>query len=270
MIYIDPVESALAVIGVEPILSREVEKVRLSDVREMEGLTKRVYAEAKRVVDGEKSSVPLTAVNYKKMLKLLTDGFDQGQLEAMVAAFPASLHEISADFLIKAQQVVKLLQNLYPVATKQTLLGPENILPPALAIRKFAVALDVLNDPMRVFAHIACGSLLKAQATVVKEVYPSFSESLEDAFREAGENAKAKKQSFQLPGLATIGLQAWKGLPRVSPRLTSRLQNNFKQAAEEKDKPSNQASGGENSVLAKEAMTNTQKGLYPNTIQKAG
>lgn len=266
MVEIDAVERALAVIGIEAVLSREVEKIRLSDVKDMVGLNKKVYQEAKRIVDGEKSSVPLTDVNYKRTLKELTDEYNAGQLESMVAAFPPALHDISGSFLVKAQEVVKLLRSLFPVTTKETLLGPENILPPALAVRKFATLLDVLNDPMRVLAHISCGSLLKSQVTVMNEVYPTFSECVTDAFKEAGSDAKAKKKSFVLPGLVAVGYGTWAGQPRVSPQLQKRLQDNFVNAETEKKKPPG-SEGTSTSVVAKEALTNTQRANFPNALK---
>lgn len=265
---IDPVECALAVIGIQSVISREVEKVLVADVKAMADLNDNVYKEARNIINGESSSVPLTSVPYKKMLIDLTEDFDAGQLEEMVNKFPAALHEISAPFLIKAKQTVKLLAQMFPRSQKTTLLGPENILPSALAIRKFATILDVIEDPMRVLAHISCGSLLKAQVTVVKEIFPSFSECLDDALAVAGENAKVAKKSFVLPAKVTIGYGTWKGLPRVNQNLANKLQDNFKQAQQQQNKPPGQEAT-ETSVAAKEAMTGTQKALYPN-LQKAG
>ncbi len=175
------------------------------------------------------------------MLKQLTDGYNAGQLESMVNAFPPALHEVSADFLIKAKQVVDYLKTLFPIATKETLLGPVNILPPALAIRRFATSLDVLDDPKRIFIHIACGSLLKSQVAAMEAIYPTFSKAVTHAFKEAGTEAKAAKSSFQLPAKVEIGYGVWAGIPRVSPG----------------------AEGSETSVVAKESMTQTQQSLYP-------
>lgn len=270
---IDPVEAALAVIGIKAVISREVEKVKLSDVKEMHDLNKRVFIEARKIVDGETSSVPLGALNYKKTLNELYEGFNVGQLEQMVAAFPTALHDIAGDFLIKAKQTVELMKSLCPVQTKQTLLGPEQLLPPELAVRRFATGLDVVDDPMHVLAHIACGSLLKSQVALVKEVFPTFSACVDAAFKEAGETRKAQKKSFRLPTKVEIGYGIWKGLPRVSASLHSTLQANFTKAQAEKPQPgAEQQSGGQASVAAKEAMSSTQRGLYPNspTATKAG
>lgn len=263
---IDPVECCLAVVGVESIVSREVEKVNLTQVKLMENLNKRCYTEARLIVKGEKSSVPLTTVPYKKMLGLLTEKFDAVQLEEMVAKFPPALHGISGDFLIKANQVVELLRGLFPMSVKDTLLGPESIMPSALAVRKFAVLLDVLNDPMRVFAHIACGSLLKSQSEIIREVYPEFSECVTDALTEAGTDAKAAKKSFQLPARVEIGYGVWAGIPRVNPRLQSRLQKNFAKADEEQAKPQGET-GSSTSVAAKEALTQTQSATFPHAMK---
>jgi len=267
---IDPVEAALAVIGVRPILSREVEKVLMIQVREMHELPKTIVKEAKLVVRGEKSSIPFGSVSYKKMLHDLTEDFNEQQLEEMVSKFPTALHAITSNFIVDAKKLIVFLRQLLPMQTKQTLLGPENIMPSAMAIRRFATTVDVLDNPMRVFAHIASGSLLKSQATAVQTVYPTISKAIDVALEEAGADEKANKASFQLPSLVTIGWYAWKGIPRVPPKLQQALQANFAKAQAEQPKPENQASGGQQSIIAKESMTNVQRSLYPSQTSKAG
>lgn len=262
MIALDPTEAILAVIGVKPILSKEVERVTMAQLHEAEDLGKRIYREAKSIINGETFDVPTVAINYKKMLHDLTEEFNEGQLQAMVAAFPAQLDSIAASFIVDAKKVVDYLKSMFPIRNKQTLLGPENILPSELSIRRFATAFDVLDNPMRTLMHIANGSLLKSQAKAVQQIYPSISEAISDALMDAGTDAKAAKKSYEVPARVSIGWSAWRNIPRISPQLQQRLQTNFVKAQQEQPKPQSQASGGQASVAAKEAMTATQRSLY--------
>jgi hypothetical protein len=267
---IDPTEIALAVIGVRPIVSKEVERILMSQVHEMENFPKRIVQEAKLVMREDQSDIPLGSVNYKQILKLLTEEYSEDQLTAMASKFPTALAEqVTGHFLIKAKQLISYLKQLLPVMTRNTLLGPENILPSQLAVRRFATTLDVLDNPLRVFPHIAHGSLLKSQAQAVKQIYPTSAQAIDQELGNAAEAEKANRKSFKLPPKVEIGWCAWKGQPRFPPKLMQALQANFAKAKAEQPKPQTQ-SGGAQSVVAKEAMTNIQRSLYPTQTSTKG
>lgn len=258
---IDPVESCLAVMGVRPILSKEVERFTRAKYHEMQALPRELRTLARDVCRGEKMRVPLGSVNYKAMLHDLTEGYDEAQVIAMVQTFPPELHELSAEFIVKAGEVVTLLRGLLPLATKETLLGPENLPPSAIAVRRFATALEVLDDPRRVFALIATGSLLKSQVAVARKVYPTLSAAIDDELEEAAVSMRAEKKSYRLPPKVEIGVGTWRGFPRVSASLRQALQDSFAQADQQQPAPPR----GDTSIAAHESLTGTQKSLYPQT-----
>lgn len=269
---IDPAEATLAVIGIRPLLTREIERITMEQAHEIADYGKKLYAEAKRIVRGEKSSVPLGSINYRTMLnQLFSDEFNQEQIIGMVMQFPPVLHAVTSDFFVDAGLAIKYLRQLFPREQKQTQTSVVQALQPsALAIRRFVNTFDVLDKPMRILAHIATGSLLKSQMQAVRELYPTISPAIDDAFDEAKAYELAQKKSFQLPPLVQIGLTAWKGLPRVTPQLQSRLQNNFAAAKQtQQGQPRPQTEGTSQSIIAKESLTNTQKALFPQTT-KAG
>lgn len=270
MLDIDPVECALAAIGLKPILSREVERVTMAQVAEMVSLPKRIYKEAKCIVQGEKYKVPTESISYKKMLKELTEQYSEAQLVEMLSKFPPQLHAISAKFLVKAQQTREYLLSILPIQTKQTLLGPENLPPSTLAIRRFTTTFDILDNPMKILTHIACGSLLKSQTDAAKLVYPTLSAAITDALKEAAIDEKAEKKSYQLPAKVAIGSSVWLGQPIVSPKLQTTLQGNFAKNKAQTPSPQQQGSqpSGNSSVAAKEALSNTQHGLFPQQTQQ--
>lgn len=260
MKVIDKTELALAVIGAKPVISAAVEKVTMAQVHEMEHLTKRIYDDAKAIVNGEAHKVPRPDVNYKTMLNELTEDFNTAQLTAMIASFPQPIEDIKGDFAIKAIQLVKFLLSILPVQTKMTMTGRENIPPSALLVQRFAVVYDVLNEPLRILSHIACGSLLNSQRDAVQLIYPTLSKAVDDAFTVAAENAKGEKKSFQVPPKCAIGWSTWKKLPLVSAQFGQRLQQNHAAAKQRKENAS--PSTAQPSVAAKEAITSTQQTLY--------
>lgn len=269
---IDPTEATLAVIGLRPVLSREVERIKMEQARRVMSYAQDIYKEAKGIVRGEKSSVPLGNINYKKMLnQLFDDEFGMQQIVDMVNKFPPVLHAITSDFVVEAGNAIKYLRQLFPRQDKRTLTGAtQSLQPSAMAIRRFVTTFDVLDDPMRILAHIASGSLLKSQTGAVREMYPTISDVITDAFDEAEAYERAQKKSFQLPPFVQIGLTTWKGLPRLSPQLQQRLQQNFAVAKQTQAKqPRPQTEGTSQSIIAKESLTNTQKALFPQT-SKAG
>lgn len=264
MSVIDPVEACLAVIGVRPIISKAVEKVRMPQVREMVELPKTIAKRAMEVLKGDVAKLAPHHINYMKFLDELTKDFNIKQLEEMIAAFPMELHAISSLFLVEAKKIIELLQRIVPIQTKETLLGVENLLPPALAVRRFVTSLEILDNPLRVFDYISCGSLLKSQVEIVKEVYPTLSECIEESLDEAAIHLRAQNKSYKLPTRVEIGTNVWKGLPTISVKMQAKLQANFAKADKEQPKPSGE-SGSSTSVVAKEALTNTQRTMFPQS-----
>jgi hypothetical protein len=269
MISIDPAEAMLAVIGMQPILSKEVERVTMEQVREMANIQRTVYSMAKEVMRGEVHKVPLGNINYKRMLDQITEKYDEAQVIAMASKFPPALHAITSDFIIDAGKAVDFLRHIFPIQRKLGFNGQSAVLPPATAIARYTTTYHILDNPLRTFAHIACGSLLKSQTLAVKQVFPTISAAISDAFEAAQESELNKKKSFQVPPKVQRGLAVWKDLPSVPLQLQQRLQQNFADADKEKEPPKAQTEGTAQSVAAKEAITNTQRALYPQT-SKAG
>lgn len=265
---VDPVEAMLAVIGVRPILAKDVPKLTMEKAREIVDVPKRIYQLAKQVVRDETFDVPLGTINYKTMLDQLfpTDrqAPDEAHIVDMVSKFPPVLHAVTSDFLVEASKVIGYLRDLFPRQTKQSLTGETNIAPSALAVRRFVTTLDVIDNPFHVFALISTGSLLNSQRQAVRTVYPTISTAIDDAFDEAKNYELVQKKSWQFPPHVQIGLSAWQGLPRLPNGMQTRLQKNFAEAnVKSNSQPPKPTEGTSQSIAAKESLTNTQRALFP-------
>jgi hypothetical protein len=269
MSSIDPVESLLAVVGLQPFITKKLDKVTAVQMHEAADYNKLVSKLSKEVVSGEFARrMPAVGINYQKMLTDLSEKATDAELQEMLSKFPMQLHHLIGELAAKVQQMLDFLRGIFPVQTRTTILEETNILPSALAIQKFAVLFDVLDSPIRVFNHIANGSLLTSQAQVVRQLYPTIAKAIDDSLTESMDREKTQSKSFRLPVLVNIGIGKFRGLQSVPVDLQQRMQANFAQAKQQQGKPSPPAGQGVNSVAAKESLTNTQRASFPAQTSK--
>jgi hypothetical protein len=265
---LDLVESAVAVIGVHPIVSRTVERFTKGKWNEMDALPRRISEAARSVCNGTMSTkIPLGSVNYNSILRDLSEPFDETQITEMVSKFPPELHEMTSGFIIKAQEICASLREILPISKHTTLSGSRTIPVPEMMLRRFVCTLTVLDDPMRAFPLIAAGAILATQVISVRKVYPSIAKLMDESFRAAIESEKSRKVSFELPPRAEIGLSQWLGKPQVDRKFHQALQAALV-TPDKKESPA--PPDGRTSVIAKEALSQDQAATFPHAMQKAG
>lgn len=249
---IDPTEALLAVIGVRPIISRQVEKVYRRDLAEANRMPARIEALARAVCRRELVDVPMGDFKYTAALRDLNEKYNEAQVEAMVRTMP---EEIKTPFVLKAGEVFQMLAAEIPKSVTSTITGFRNVLPDDMAVHKFIAKLDALDDPLRVFPWMATGSITKRQIEAVRQVYPTISAAIDEALHEAAGHEKAAKKSWELSPHAEIGVGKWSGHPRIPPGLGAKMQANYAEA--HKPPPAQHKSGKDNAV-AKEALSPAQ------------
>jgi hypothetical protein len=263
---IDPVEIALAVIGVRPIISKTVERVKAAQFDAMDRLPKRITELARQLCAGTLEELHFGDLSYTATLRDLSEEYDAGQVEKMVARFPDDHSDLAAAFVLKAKDVSVFLRGIFPITTTTSVSGFRNIRPPDIDVRKFVIVLDAVDDPLRVFGWMAAGALLKRQVAAVRAIYPTLGKAIDAAIDEAILDARTDKKSFELPVHTERGVNVWHGRPPIDPKLASALQAGYRKADAERAEP-RQPSGGNTSALAKEAMTSAQKSLYPDALR---
>lgn len=259
---IAPEEAALAVIGIRPIISRNLERVTRSQFEEMTNLPKEVARLARSVARDGMAEVPLDRANYRTMLRELSEGIVPSELQTIVEAFPLDHHALAGAFLSFALQLVQQLQKMLPRSVFQTYAGYRNLVPSDVSIWRFANILAVLDKPLSVFSLMGTGALLKSQVGAVRLVYPSLSACIDQAMKEAVLDERAAKKAYELAPRAEMGARVWSGTPRIDSKTLSALQANT-QAAKDQQTAQKQAISDRASQSTRDSMTDAQRALYP-------
>jgi hypothetical protein len=261
--FIAPPEAALAVIGIRPLISREVERIRVMTLREIDRLPDELMAGARAVVRGEANERlkvgAADSARYRAMLKDFAKGYDAKQVDDMVAQFPAEYQTLGAGLVVLAAQVIQELGAMYPISTYQSVTGSINLLPPAPKLWQFARVLDLIDRPLSLFQLIAAGALLRSQARAFRTVYQTLSRAVDAAFVDAVKRAKTEKISFQLPVLAETGMCAWMDLPPGGADAASLVQSHDAAGKAKQAAMDRQASAASKRQGFEAAATQSQK-----------
>lgn len=212
---INPGELALASIGLSPIVKGEMPKVGLGKLNDMGNIPKEITKLAGKLADGELTYQPYSHEHsYKTLLARLTNPLAQHEVADLIGKFHIEAGDIATSFAVAAQQALADLKAIFPVSVYKTYAGPKNIEPNANVVFEFLNRLDVVNDPLRVFPLIATGALLKSQADIVRQVYPTLSREIDTQIAAAVAKRRAASpisRPYQLPPRAEVGVAKWQG-----------------------------------------------------------
>jgi len=206
---ISPVEACLAVVGLRPIISAKVEKIRASTLERIDGLEREVQRLARQMIRNELTDTFYSDLNYRAMLKDLARGVEVDQVQAMADAFPPQYRDVGHALSITASQVIKTLSDMVPKSVYTTVAGPTSLLPDDVKLWSFVSILEVLDNPLIVFALMNTGALLRSQATAVRQLYPTLSADIDAAILDATVKAKTKSKAFELAPRAEVGVKTW-------------------------------------------------------------
>jgi hypothetical protein len=248
---INPGELALATIGVSKILKGDMPHVGLGRLDEMASIPGKIERLASKVCLGTLTYTPYEHEHkYPTLLERLSKPLKPEELTGMLDEFPPEASDIAAGFSIAVQEALRDLKAVFPVSVYRTFAGPKNLEPNAARVGEFLNLLDVVNDPLRIFALIATGALLKSQAQIVRLVYPTFSAGVDAALYAASAKyraASSESNPFQLPPRAEYGVKTWMGQRRVGfkpptppqppPQAMSRLAQLTETAAQKATNP---------------------------------
>ena len=258
---IDPGEKLLAVTGVRPVISKEVEKIRMPQVHEAAKVPEELAKLATKLVRGELRQPKMEHASYMPMMRDLSEEYKPHQVEAMIGSLP---HEWQANigmpFLSVSQRAFAYLQGSIPHAAYETLSGSTSLRPDDDAFFRFLGKFAVLEDVRSVFARMQCGMLLASQVKCIREVYPTLSDAVDYCITNAIIDAKTELKSYQLPLYAEFGVATWIGAPIDTQKfqLSYAVQN-------QKPPPANKPN---ETPLSKQSMSSAQQALYQTIGQK--
>lgn len=212
----------MAVIGLRAIVSKKVERIKREQLDRIDGLEKKVTSTARDLVNDKLTATFYSDLNYRAMLRDLSEGFDLKQVQEMADHFPPEYRDIGLALTAQSTQVIEALMKMVPTSSYETITGAKALLPSDVKVWRFVSILEVLDDPLLVFPLMNTGALLRSQATAVRQLYPTFSAAVDAALFEATVKAKAKRRSFELAPRAEVGVQAWASTsPTASPAVAA-------------------------------------------------
>lgn len=234
---IAPVEAALTVIGLKPVLSRKIDFITRGQIKQMVALPKTLRTFARKLVKNKLGGSYHEAIDYRAMLKDLARGWDINQVREMADSFPPDLRATGAALIISSSAIVRDLLQSYPVSTYQTVTGSANLLPSDSRLWKFISKLEVISDPTVIFPLMATGALLVSQAKALRATYPTIAAYIDWAILVETIKAKTARKSFELSPRAEIGVRAWMGRGPIDPKLLQLAQGNAVRAKGRKARP---------------------------------
>lgn len=253
---VDPVEALIAVVGIEAIASREVEKLRAADIERVLTYPKILLNRARAMARGELPRFTVGAYDHAKLLKDLVRPWDEEQLLKTVEPLPPSFDSLIPMFVVRSQQMVEQLRDAIPNLVSKSILGITDYKPSQAAVARFGEVLEVVIDPLRAIDRMAVSALLKPQVAAVRTFFPSIAAAIDVAVvevisDEAVTKAGARDKEYFLDRATQRGMNRWFGDSATSPALAKALQLAFHRGDEEKKPPQ---TDGRTSAIAKEAV----------------
>jgi hypothetical protein len=235
---ISMLEGLLVEIGIDALISREVEKIGAGRLRQAAKMPDEIRTLSRKLVRGElEPSIGLRDFSWRKAVTELAAGWEVDQVVSMLKSFPPEYQAAASALVIKSVKLIKELASGLPLTRYQTLAGSKNLIPADAHIFKFASVLEVIRDPLIVFPLMAGGALLKLQANAVRETYPTISAAIDMALVQATFVAKANKKSFELPPRVEYGVRNWMGKSPIEAGALQQSQKNVSAMNEKKANP---------------------------------
>lgn len=206
---IDPVEAMLAVIGVSPIISHEVERVtpeQWGRARDLEfEINKRAHELVTGGLEDQVSEAPRAP--YMRTLRDLTTPYQPGQVDAMMAGLPPEMAGLQGQFAALAQKAFFFLGSQLPRQARAGAAGWTQLRPPERLFDRFLSLMLVLDDPMAVFELAAPGRLLASQVAAVRAVLPTVLDHMQASVKRELRTERARNGAFEVPYHADVGIQ---------------------------------------------------------------
>ena len=205
---IDPVEAMLAVIGVSPIVSHEVEQVTPEQWERARDLEFEINKRAHELVAGQTphASDPPRAP-YMRTLRDLTTPYQPAQVEQMLESLPPEMTGLEGQFAALAQKAFFFLGSQLPRQATANSAGWTQLKPPERLFDRFLALMLVLDDPLQVFDLAASGRLLSSQVGAIRAVMPSVLDHMQLSTARELRAERARNHASRVPYHIDIGIQ---------------------------------------------------------------
>jgi hypothetical protein len=212
MSNVDTAEAAMAVIGIHAVISREVEKVSGKDRRRIRKLDQEITFRVREMLDGNLTCDYPLPNDYDKLLKDLTEPFNEEQIGKTIAFLP---EDVKMPFMAIASNAYKDMQNAIPKHFLKTIAGVRQLSVDDPSYFHFHWLYSVLNDPLRAINLMAHGALFRDQAELIHEIFPSIADKIDEVIDDIIPDKKAKDNEWEVPFETDIGIRVWRSLPVI-------------------------------------------------------
>lgn len=217
---IDPAEAILAVVGIRPLLTDEVERITRPMWNEISRLDRTIHEQARALADGNLDrSKAYPQVDYETTLKSFSAPPKPAQIEAMLRDIPAGQ---DLPFLAAAARAYNYLRGLYPICVERTVFGANQLEPGEFALGAFEDLLQVVDQPLSVFGMIESGRFTTKQAAAMQAVYPTLYPEIAIEVVGACMAKKGDQPSWD-PEFGR-GISVLLGVPGIDPGLRAALE----------------------------------------------
>jgi hypothetical protein len=251
---IENAEALLAVLGMTPVISHEIETITPEQWRRVLFLEREIDEAAKALVTGKpKPATETEGIDYMSTLHDLSTPYVPHQVEAMLAQLPPWF-DSGGPFLVLASRAFDYMGSKLPRQVKKDLTGPEHIEPPARLVERFVSLLEVLDDPVGALRLAANAQLLGTQIEAMEAVFPGVLDYMRKALAREIAHASAGRPNFKLRYEAEQGAEKLLGADLTSPALRKILQAPAPAMAANKD-----TAGAGGSPIPEQQMTRVQR-----------
>jgi hypothetical protein len=161
----------LAVVGVRSLLTKEVERIRSSEWRQVARLDVEIHRLAQKLARGELDKAETyPEVDYEPALHAFSEPPEPKQIEAMLQDIPV---RVAVPFLTAAARAYNYLRGQFPIAVEHTVFGAVQLEPGDFALGMFEDLLEIVDRPLMVFQMAETGRLTTKQAMAMQTVYPT-------------------------------------------------------------------------------------------------
>lgn len=217
---IDPGEAILAVTGVRPLLTKDVERITVPMWREVGRIEQTIEKRSREFVRGGLDAAEkYPPIDYEPTLTAFAQPPEPKQIEAMLADIPMPY---ALPFLTAAARAYNTLRDRFPIAQERTVFGVNKLEPGDFALGAFEDLLEIVDRPLGVFQMAESGRLTTKQAAFMQKVYPSLYHEILVALLTATMDAKAEQPTTFDPEFGR-GFSVLFGVPGIDPNLRAQL-----------------------------------------------
>jgi hypothetical protein len=209
---IDVGERWAAVLGLTPVLDRELPRILVGDVKRVNDFESEITELVVKLMSGSKILSFPSVPSYKSIGQKINAPVSETDIVKMIGNLPDSDKDSYKSVAIKQFTAI---QAAYPRSSMETLTGPVPLRPTDMEVFDFDFVYRVIDDPLYVIRLMSGAALLKTQVNAARTIFPTMCDFFTNTINEIMTGKKAANASYQVPWKADISIRDWLGIPML-------------------------------------------------------